>query len=244
MTIHPRGNGSNSLGNRSKKASVPIFVLDLCRRSGIYDDMTKTVRSSPGARGEQTRERILQAAGRLIGMVGYRKPTITEIAGLAGIGKATVYLYFKDKEALYSFLVRRETRRILKVVGEAVDSEGTVEEKLRAFVVARYKTVRKLLDMYQAGPHVLREQQQVMQLAASEYREKELALVSRILHEGIAKGVLESPDPRMAALSFTGTLLALDQGWIFGNVELDLEQSAKDLVHLFLYGLIARKETP
>jgi AcrR family transcriptional regulator len=206
--------------------------------------MTKSVRSSPGTRGEQTRERILRAAGKLIGSVGYRKTTITEIARLAGIGKATVYLYFEDKQDLFTFLVRRETRKILELIEAAVAAADTVQDQLLAFVVTRYRTIQTLLDMYQAGPQVLLEEQEAMQQAGAEYREKELALVTRILHEGMQRGVLDTRDPRMAALALTGTLVALDQGWIFGRAEIDLEQSAHDLVHLFLHGVIARKETP
>ena len=44
----------------------------------------------------------------------------------------------------------------------------------------------------------------------------------------------------MMAQSLANTL---DQGWIFGRAEVDLEQSTDDLVHLFLHGVKARKET-
>lgn len=46
-------------------------------------------------------ERILEAAGELLVAWGYRRVTIDEIARRARIGKGTVYLHWKTKDALF-----------------------------------------------------------------------------------------------------------------------------------------------
>ncbi|MFF9478645.1 TetR/AcrR family transcriptional regulator [Streptomyces sp. NPDC014733] len=45
-------------------------------------------------------ERILRVAGELLVSWGYRRVTIDEIAHRAGVGKGTVYLHWKTKDAL------------------------------------------------------------------------------------------------------------------------------------------------
>ncbi|MCB5912263.1 TetR/AcrR family transcriptional regulator [Streptomyces pinistramenti] len=45
-------------------------------------------------------ERILRTAGELLVAWGYRRVTIEEIARRAGVGKGTVYLHWKTKDAL------------------------------------------------------------------------------------------------------------------------------------------------
>ncbi|MEW8977883.1 MAG: TetR/AcrR family transcriptional regulator [Symbiobacterium sp.] len=52
------------------------------------------------ARADETRQAILQAAGRLFGQRGYESVTMREIAREAGCSHTAIYLYFKDKEAL------------------------------------------------------------------------------------------------------------------------------------------------
>lgn len=51
-------------------------------------------------RAEKTKRMILQAAGQLFSKKGYDSVTIREIAKEAGCSHTTIYLYFKDKEAL------------------------------------------------------------------------------------------------------------------------------------------------
>lgn len=47
---------------------------------------------------EYTRYYIVQALFKLMGEYGYEKISVTDIAGKAGVGRATFYRYFKRKE--------------------------------------------------------------------------------------------------------------------------------------------------
>jgi AcrR family transcriptional regulator len=51
-------------------------------------------------RAEETKQAILEAAGRLFTDRGFDAVTIREIAKEAGCSHTTIYIYFKDKEAL------------------------------------------------------------------------------------------------------------------------------------------------
>lgn len=52
------------------------------------------------SRSEETKQAILQAAGQLFAAKGFDAVSIREIAKAAGCSHTTLYLYFKDKEAL------------------------------------------------------------------------------------------------------------------------------------------------
>ncbi|MCY0987030.1 TetR/AcrR family transcriptional regulator [Nannocystis sp. ILAH1] len=52
-------------------------------------------------------DRILDAAGVLLLRLGYRKVTIEDVAKQADVGKGTVYLHWRSKEALFTALVMR-----------------------------------------------------------------------------------------------------------------------------------------
>lgn len=51
-------------------------------------------------RSERTRRRILEAAGRCFGELGYAKTTVEAIARAAAVSKALVYTHFHGKEEL------------------------------------------------------------------------------------------------------------------------------------------------
>jgi len=51
--------------------------------------------------------RIIDAAAKLIGEVGYRNAKMDDIAKEAGITKVTLYSYFQSKENLYLALIYR-----------------------------------------------------------------------------------------------------------------------------------------
>lgn len=58
------------------------------------------MKSKQEQRSEETKNQILKSAGKLFAKKGYDTVTIREIAKDAGCSHTTIYLYFKDKEAL------------------------------------------------------------------------------------------------------------------------------------------------
>jgi AcrR family transcriptional regulator len=61
-------------------------------------------------------ERILDATARLLQAHGYRRVTIEDVSGQAGIGKGTIYLHWKTREALFWAALQRESVRLLEEV--------------------------------------------------------------------------------------------------------------------------------
>jgi AcrR family transcriptional regulator len=59
------------------------------------------------ARAERA-EHILNVAAELLGRFGYRRVTVDDIADAAGIGKGTIYLHWKTREALFVAVLLRE----------------------------------------------------------------------------------------------------------------------------------------
>ncbi|WP_051581401.1 TetR/AcrR family transcriptional regulator [Pseudonocardia acaciae] len=57
--------------------------------------------------------RVLDAAAELLVRWGYRKVTVEDVAAAAGIGKGTVYLHFRTKEALFLTVLLRGYRGLL-----------------------------------------------------------------------------------------------------------------------------------
>ena len=90
------------------------------------------------------RARILASAAELFSQYGYRKSTMDEIAIAAGVGKGTVYLYFKDKEALLGELVLQHYQQAQQKMEQAVRSAATPRASLAAYFGAKKEQLRQL----------------------------------------------------------------------------------------------------
>lgn len=76
--------------------------------------MPESERAPAGSAARRARaERILDAAGELLEQHGYRRVSIDDVAARGRVGKGTVYLHWKTREALFWAVLRRETVRLL-----------------------------------------------------------------------------------------------------------------------------------
>jgi len=73
---------------------------------------------------QEKQNRIVDAAMRLFGEVGYKKAYISEIAAASGISKALVFHYFGSKKGLYSYLVYYTGKIVMTEAQHARDTAG------------------------------------------------------------------------------------------------------------------------
>jgi AcrR family transcriptional regulator len=59
-------------------------------------------------------ERILDAAAELLERWGYKRLTMDDVAQHAGIGKGTIYLHWKTREALFEAVLQREVLALVE----------------------------------------------------------------------------------------------------------------------------------
>jgi AcrR family transcriptional regulator len=94
-----------------------------------------------GSRREETRDRIVAAAGAVFAERGFRGTTIRQITARAGVNLAAVNYYFRDKGELYIQVLKEAKRHVplLALPGPG----GNPEAQLRVLVD---RFVRSLLD--------------------------------------------------------------------------------------------------
>src|ERR1700738_1866835 len=96
-------------------------------------------RQSPprmGSRGqpEESRAAILKAAAKEFAEHGIAGARTDAIAREAGVNKALLYYYFKDKETLYGAVLDNAFSGMKASVFEVLDSDLPVREKMLAYV--------------------------------------------------------------------------------------------------------------
>jgi AcrR family transcriptional regulator len=101
----------------------------------------------------------MDAAGDLFATRHYHEVRMDDIAVKAGVAKGTLYLHFKDKEALYVGLTVDGMTRLAGLIEESLGRVEGAEEKLRVFLHEAFA--------FCAGPRWLMEMSRRVELTAS-----------------------------------------------------------------------------
>src|SRR5579872_5861581 len=141
------------------------------------------------------RQAILDAALDEFSAKGFAAARMDDVAERAGVAKGTIYLYFKDKEALFQELVRTS---LVPIVGGLKIPEGT-EISVRAVLEAFADTmVHEVLETRRGDliRLVISEGGRFPQLAEFHYHEviqRGIAAMRGLIGFGIARGEIKNP---------------------------------------------------
>jgi AcrR family transcriptional regulator len=114
-------------------------------------------------------EATLDTTAALVAKHGLRSVTMSQIAEQTGIGRATLYKYFSDVEAILVAWHERHINRHLAYLAEVRDQAGGVgerlEEVLEAYALIRYEHHgTELAPLLHQGEHFSRAQQRLGRL--------------------------------------------------------------------------------
>ena len=131
----------------------------------------KLWQASMEAHREAVRDAALDAAAALISEHGLPAVTMSRIAQDAGIGRATLYKYFPDVEAVLDAWHQRQVQSHLALLAQAEGRPGTPTERLRAVLVAYAGATRRehggdLASLLHQGEHVVAAQQHLRGMVA------------------------------------------------------------------------------
>jgi len=88
----------------------------------------------PGAKSEETRARILNAALASFRVRGFDAATMRDIAEEAGVATGAAYYYFPSKEAIVLDFYRRSCDEMQPRIDEALQDSSGLEDRLRAVI--------------------------------------------------------------------------------------------------------------
>ncbi|HEY7789793.1 MAG TPA: TetR/AcrR family transcriptional regulator [Vicinamibacterales bacterium] len=91
---------------------------------------------------------ILDAARGVFARKGYQAATMDDIAAATGVGKGTLYLYYRSKRDIYLAALERGLRAVCDITAAALDTAPTLEEKIRAFVLTKVQFFDDHRDFY------------------------------------------------------------------------------------------------
>jgi AcrR family transcriptional regulator len=140
------------------------------------------------------RDAILAAALDEFSAQGFAATRLDDVARRAGVAKGTIYLHFRDKEALFQELIRSVLGPFVGTLEVALKADLPVrfiaEQALELFVREVYETRRK--DVIRL---ILTEGRRFPQLAEFYYREvlsRAIAAFRQLMRGAVERGELKS----------------------------------------------------
>jgi len=160
--------------------------------------ITRTVRLGTRGRPEESRAAILNAAVHEFAQEGVAGARTDAIARSAGVNKALLYYYFKDKEAIYRAVLDQVFGGVRAAIHNALSQELPPREKLASYICAHFDYIASnplyprivQAEFLRAGRDPSR-----LQRIAKEYFRPVFLEISALLEAGAKSGDFRHVDP-------------------------------------------------
>ncbi|MDN5362038.1 MAG: hypothetical protein PWP70_1085 [Moorella sp. (in: firmicutes)] len=180
---------------------------------------------------------IMQAAREEFARNGFYGTSVKDIARRAGVGIGTIYLYLRNKEALFTALVNEAYGMVLERIAQARKNAAGGRQKLQVSMEAALAVLQENRDLARvmlvqspAGHPEVAEQ-------VYDLLRRLTKLVEEDVLEGIQRQELPPQDAQVAALAFVGTFYQVVISWLKEGIPSDLTAAGKELVAYNLRGL-------
>lgn len=145
----------------------------------------------------EVREAILDAAGELVHSQGMLAVTMSQIAEVAGIGRATLYKYFADAEEVLSAWHGRHVTAHLDELASVGDRGGAPVDRLRA-VLSAYARICTERGCHHSELRVALHRSD----AVTAVQQQLLDLVTGLVSEASAMGAIRDDVPASLLASY------------------------------------------
>ena len=182
------------------------------------------------------KEALHNAVVKVLAEDGLQGLTVDRITSAAGIGKGTVYNYFKDKSDLLQHVVRASMEPLEKEHAKLFASDLAPPQKLKTFVLVTLKFFDKnraffrvLLDQELSGPRMSRERK-------NHYR-KLISNISGIFEDGIEGGFFRPAPPKKLAAMLMMSCASIARGRLWNEDFSPIEDDANLVIEVFFKGI-------
>lgn len=202
------------------------------------DRMPDTSRKPLTARGEATRQKLLEAAEAFFGQKGYHATSVTDVTRAAGVAQGTFYLYFDGKEEVFRELVRDLSHRLRRAIARetaGVRGRLAVEDAgLRAFL--RFASEHR--DLYR----IVFESQFIDPALFQWYYERIADGYARGLEAAMGAGEIRRLDPETVAYALMGAAHFMGMRWVIWEDSEPPERVLESLRRFIRDGLAMGRE--
>jgi AcrR family transcriptional regulator len=196
-------------------------------------------------RADERPREICAAALEVFAEKGFAAARLDEIARRAGVSKGTLYLYFKDKAALFRAVVQSAIAPNIEAVTSAISSLDAPFAEVVRMLLAAFAEREARLPIGAVAKMVVGESRNFPELARvwhDEVASRAIGAIAAFIERAQERGEVRAGDPRLYAFSLMGPMVlgALWRTTLVpaGGTPLDLTALAKQHSETVLAGLL------
>jgi AcrR family transcriptional regulator len=182
-----------------------------------------------------SRQKILNAAISVFSDHGYDGTSMRMIAGKADISVGGLYLYYENKETLYSTLMEKVLEDVSREMEEAIEKIPDPVTAMKTLIHMRLQYARRNKELIIA--YTRQHKFAVGDDVRTRYFERQRRLIQRTVERGIASGDFARCDAGEA----TKVIMGVVRGFVFSFVvDTDNLFSGEECIRMLLDGLRSR----
>ena len=207
------------------------------------------MRAAAAPAGQKSRrEEIMEAALRIFYQKGFYPMKMEEVAQAAGIGKGTVYEYFRSKEELMAAAIDFEFAAVEAKVTEAMNRETSMTDKLAALVATVIRHQQSQKDIVKVSFQEISGCMQELQQILDRRNELYLQQINSLLRQKAEQGEIRNVEPQLFFGMLMGALFGLSrslkrneaEGISFDCHGLDPQEKGRQIAELLMHGLAGK----
>jgi len=187
---------------------------------------------------------LIKAAGQIFSQYGYKKTTMEDIARKFGMGKSSLYYYFRNKEEIFEKVVIYEADLLKDKLKKVFEKYTDPRQRLSNYILVRMKTFRELSNYYNAIFSEDLSHFKFIEHIRTKYDREEIQTLEKILSEGVRLQVFKLENTALAATAIFTAIKGLEIPLFWKNkymdIYMDIENRVDDLLKILFYGILKR----
>jgi AcrR family transcriptional regulator len=151
---------------------------------------------------------IMQAAAECFSRFGFDKTTLDDIGRRAGLNKASLYYYFKNKEDIFVAVVAGEMQKHIADMQAKALAFPDVRRQIRHFLTERIRRYAEVIYLTRLSVENMDKLGPMFEAVSQETKTKEIAFLTLLLKKGVADNVFNFP---MSSADMAETLFFLSE---------------------------------
>ena len=187
-----------------------------------------------------TRDDILGAAAQVFRKKGYSAASMSDIADLVKLRKASLYHHIASKQEILLELLDRALEMLTDQIEPIVQQPIPADEKLRLMICTYLKSLAENVDLSSVLLFEHRSLDRKYRIRHVPNRDRFEKLWRDVLNEGVEANLFACQDSRLAARGLMGTL-NWTLTWYRPDGDLSMDEIGNRFTDLFFNGLLVKR---
>jgi len=186
----------------------------------------------------EKRKRILDSAIKVFAKTGYSDARIQDVAEEAGVSHGTVYIYFKNKDALFMSIFQEILGELIQYISSEIQKEKNAEDKIRRIISMQLDIIEENPDLTKLILIEFPRSGNFLNDSNTNVLSRYIDLISDVLKEGIDEGIfsIEMRTEVTATMIYAG-IQGIATRWILDGMGYSLKAMEKSIADILLNGL-------